>query len=75
MIHELLIFIAVVAVLFIVWRPRRDTLVDQLGIEGDLIWIDDGRHTKTFLQRKLSGSLESPDALVSEFAPGGSFSV
>lgn len=62
MIHELLIFIAVVAVLFIVWRQRRDSLVDELGIEGDLIWIDGVRHTKPFFNRafKVFGK---PDAL------------
>lgn len=46
MIHELLILVAVVAVLIIVWRQRRTNVVDELGIEGDLIWIDEGRHTK-----------------------------
>lgn len=62
MFHELLIFIAVVAVLVIVWRRRRNSLVDELGIEGDLIWIDDGRQTKPFFNGafKVFGK---PDAL------------
>lgn len=62
MIHELLIVVAVAAVLVVVWRQRHVRFVDELGIEGDLIWIDDGRHTKPFFNGafKVFGK---PDAL------------
>lgn len=36
MIHELLIVVAVTAVLVVVWRQRRVRFVNELGIEGDL---------------------------------------
>ncbi len=62
MIHELILLIAVLTVLAIVWRQRRHSFVDELGIEGDLIWIDEGRHTKPFFNApfKVFGK---PDAM------------
>jgi len=62
MIDELLIVVAVVAVLVVVWRQRRVSFVDELSIEGDLIWIDNGSHTKPFFNGvfKVFGK---PDAL------------
>lgn len=38
-------------------------MIHELGIEGDLTWIDDGRHTKPFFNGafKVFGK---PDALI-----------
>lgn len=62
MIHELIFLVAVVIFIAIAWRHRRTNSIDELGIEGDLIWIDEGRHTKPFFNGafKVFGK---PDAI------------